>query len=85
MVESSSRDSASSPSRLFASRQRFSIELRPGETTIVSWKRLVKDAQSTSPYSTARTEDSLNECFQDSKSVVIKNGLLVSSEKLECM
>ncbi|KAK8710966.1 hypothetical protein V6N13_146274 [Hibiscus sabdariffa] len=86
MEESSSRDSAGSPSRLFASRQRFSIELRPGETTIVSWKRLVKDAQSTSPPSTARkTEDSLNECFQDSKSTVIKNGLLVNSEKLECI
>ncbi|MQL70544.1 hypothetical protein Taro_002865 [Colocasia esculenta] len=25
-------------------RQRFSVELRPGETTIVSWKRLVRDA-----------------------------------------
>ncbi|KAK2976145.1 hypothetical protein RJ640_012355 [Escallonia rubra] len=25
-------------------RQRFSVELRPGETTIVSWRKLVKDA-----------------------------------------
>lgn len=25
-------------------RQRFEVELRPGETTIVSWKKLVKDA-----------------------------------------
>lgn len=25
-------------------RQRFQVELRPGETTIVSWKKLVKDA-----------------------------------------
>ncbi|THG08350.1 ubinuclein-2-like isoform X1 [Camellia sinensis] len=25
-------------------RQRFTVELRPGETTIVSWKKLVKDA-----------------------------------------
>lgn len=24
-------------------RQRFTVELRPGETTIVSWKKLVKD------------------------------------------
>ncbi|GMI98095.1 hypothetical protein HRI_003478800 [Hibiscus trionum] len=86
MEESSSRDSAGSPSWLFASRQRFSIELRPGETTIVSWKRLVKDAQITSPPSTAgKTEDSPDECFQDSKSTVIKNGLLVNSEKLDCI
>lgn len=27
-----------------AGRQRFTIELRPGETTIVSWKKLLKDA-----------------------------------------
>ncbi|XP_058097439.1 ubinuclein-1-like isoform X5 [Magnolia sinica] len=26
-------------------RQRFAVELRPGETTIVSWKRLVKDSR----------------------------------------
>lgn len=25
-------------------RQMFTVELRPGETTIVSWKKLVKDA-----------------------------------------
>lgn len=25
-------------------RQRFTVELRPGETTIVSWKKLVKDS-----------------------------------------
>lgn len=25
-------------------RQRFTVELRPGETTIVSWKKLLKDA-----------------------------------------
>lgn len=62
--ESSSRVSAASPSWLFASRQRFNIELRPGETTIVSWKRLVKDAQNTSPPSTTRkTEDSLVRIF----------------------
>ena len=58
--ETSSRVSAGSPSWLCASRQRFTIELRSGETTIVSWKRLVKDAQNTSPPLTARkTEDSL--------------------------
>lgn len=30
-------------------RQRFYIELRPGETTIVSWKRLVKDVNPSPP------------------------------------
>ncbi|XP_039011635.1 uncharacterized protein LOC120140715 [Hibiscus syriacus] len=84
--ESSSRDSAGSPSRLLASRKRFSIELRPDETTIVSWKRLVKGSQCTSPPLIARkTEDSLDECFQDSKPTVIQNGLLVNSKKLECV
>ncbi|XWS44674.1 hypothetical protein CRYUN_Cryun15aG0068200 [Craigia yunnanensis] len=84
--ETSSRVSAGSPSWLCASRQRFTIELRPGETTIVSWKRLVKDAQNTSPPLTVRkTEDSLDECFQDDKSTVKQNGLLVNSEKLECL
>ncbi|WRX10178.1 hypothetical protein QQP08_002665 [Theobroma cacao] len=82
--ESSSRVSAASPSWLFASRQRFNIELRPGETTIVSWKRLVKDAQNTSPPSTTRkTEDSLDECLQDDKSTIKQNGLLVNS--VECI
>ena len=62
--ETSSRVSAGSPSWLCASRQRFTIELRPGETTIVSWKRLIKDAQNTSPPSTARkTEGSLVRIF----------------------
>ena len=62
--ETSSRVSAASPSWLCASRQRFTIELRPGETTIVSWKRLVKDAQNTSIALTARkTEDSLVRIF----------------------
>ncbi|XP_022750910.1 uncharacterized protein LOC111299748 [Durio zibethinus] len=84
--ETSSRVSAGSPSWLCASRQRFTIELRPGETTIVSWKRLVKDAQNTSPPLTARkNEDSPDECFQDNKSTVKQNGLLVNSEKLECV
>lgn len=27
-----------------AGRQRFRVKLRPGETTIVSWKKLLKDA-----------------------------------------
>ncbi|MBA0683231.1 hypothetical protein Goari_024903 [Gossypium aridum] len=58
--ETSTRVSAGSTSWLSASRQRFTIELRPGETTIVSWKRLIKDAQDTSPHLTApNTEDSL--------------------------
>ncbi|XVE86487.1 hypothetical protein DITRI_Ditri18aG0037900 [Diplodiscus trichospermus] len=84
--ETSSRVSADSTSWLCASRQRFTIELRPGETTIVSWKRLVKDAQNTSPPLTVRkTEDSLAECFQDDKSTIKQNGLLVNSEKLECI
>ncbi|OMO56035.1 Ubinuclein/Yemanuclein [Corchorus olitorius] len=85
--ESSSRVSAaSSSSWLFASRQRFTIELRPGETTIVSWKRLIKDAQNTSPPFTApKTEDSLDGCFKDNKSTIKQNGLLVNSDKLECL
>lgn len=32
-----------------AGRQRFTIELRPGETTIVSWKKLIKDAGVSKP------------------------------------
>ncbi|XVF16926.1 hypothetical protein REPUB_Repub10bG0073000 [Reevesia pubescens] len=84
--ETSSRVSAGSPSWLSVSRQRFTIELRPGETTIVSWKRLVKDAENTSPPLTARkTEDFLDENFQDDKSIIKQNGLRVNSEKLECM
>ncbi|XVF14858.1 hypothetical protein REPUB_Repub09cG0097200 [Reevesia pubescens] len=75
-----------SPSWLCGIRQRFTIELRPGETTIVSWKRLVKDAQNISPPFTARNaQDSLDECFQDDKSTIKHNGLLVNSEKLECI
>ncbi|KAK9134970.1 hypothetical protein Syun_014300 [Stephania yunnanensis] len=31
------------------SRQRFTIELKPGETTIVSWKKLVKEANRSNP------------------------------------
>ncbi|TYI63250.1 hypothetical protein E1A91_D09G005900v1 [Gossypium mustelinum] len=83
--ETSTRVSAGSTSWLFASRQRFTIELRPGETTIVSWKRLIKDAQDTSPHLTApNTEDSLDECCQDDKSTSKQNGLLVKFDKLEC-
>ncbi|XP_017610881.1 ubinuclein-1-like isoform X2 [Gossypium arboreum] len=83
--EISTRVSAGSTSWLFASRQRFTIELRPGETTIVSWKRLIKDAQDTSPHLTApNTEDSLDECCRDDKSTSKQNGLLVKFDKLEC-
>ncbi|XWS29932.1 hypothetical protein CRYUN_Cryun24cG0072800 [Craigia yunnanensis] len=82
--ETSSRVSACSASWLCASRQRFTIELRPGETTIVSWKRLVKDAQNTSPpLTTRKTEVSLDEYYLDDKSTIRQNGLLVNSEKLE--
>ncbi|KAH1092350.1 hypothetical protein J1N35_019607 [Gossypium stocksii] len=83
--ETSTRVSAGSTSWLFASRQRFTIELRPGETTIVSWKRLIKDAQDTSPHLTApNTEDSRDECCRDDKSTSKQNGLLVKFDKLEC-
>ncbi|XP_012483413.1 ubinuclein-1 isoform X5 [Gossypium raimondii] len=83
--ETSTRVSAGSTSWLCASRQRFTIELRPGETTIVSWKRLIKDAQDTSPHLTApNTEDSLDECCRDDKSTSKQNGLLVKFDKLEC-
>ncbi|GMJ03905.1 hypothetical protein HRI_004059800 [Hibiscus trionum] len=83
--ETSTRVSDGSPSWLFAKRQRFTIELRPGETTIVSWKRLVKDAHNISPPLSARnTEDSLDAGFQDDKSTSKQNGLSVSSDKLEC-
>lgn len=34
-------------------RQMFTVELRPGETTIVSWKKLLKDA--TKPNGSAST------------------------------
>ncbi|KAL5993104.1 hypothetical protein ACLOJK_014025 [Asimina triloba] len=42
----SSKESASASASSVATgqRQRFFIELRPGETTIVSWKRLLKDS-----------------------------------------
>ncbi|KAM7277261.1 hypothetical protein ACFE04_019127 [Oxalis oulophora] len=43
-TSASASASSSSLLWLMGSRQRFNIELRPGETTIVSWKRLVKDA-----------------------------------------
>ncbi|KAE8721933.1 Wound-responsive family protein isoform 1 [Hibiscus syriacus] len=67
--ETSTRVSDGSPSWLSAKRQRFTIDLRPGETTIVSWKRLIKDAHSTSPPLTARNiENSLDECFHEDKS-----------------
>lgn len=33
-------------------RQMFTVELRPGETTIVSWKKLVKDANKANGLST---------------------------------
>ncbi|TYJ16769.1 hypothetical protein E1A91_A09G005700v1 [Gossypium mustelinum] len=80
--EISTRVSAGSTSWLFASRQRFTIELMPGETTIVSWKRLIKDAQDTSPHLTApNTEDSLDECCRDDKSTSKQNGLLVKFDK----
>ncbi|XVE83383.1 hypothetical protein DITRI_Ditri16bG0084600 [Diplodiscus trichospermus] len=81
--ETSLRVSAGSPSWLCGSRQRFTIELRPGGTTIVSWKRLVKDAQNMSHLSARKTEDFLDECFQDNKPTVKQNGLLVNSEKLK--
>ncbi|KAK8632149.1 hypothetical protein V6N13_028926 [Hibiscus sabdariffa] len=82
--ETSTRVSDVSQSWLFAKRQRFTIELRPGEITIVSWKRLVKDAQNISTPLTARnTEDSPDECFQDDKSTSKQNGLSVNSDKLE--
>ena len=34
-------------------RQRFTVELRPGETTIVSWKKLVKDAKKLNGHTSA--------------------------------
>ncbi|XP_057974999.1 ubinuclein-1-like isoform X2 [Malania oleifera] len=37
-------------------RQRFTVELRPGETTIVSWKKLVKDANKLSGSSSSAPE-----------------------------
>ncbi|KAK1276393.1 hypothetical protein QJS04_geneDACA023276 [Acorus gramineus] len=41
----SSSSSAAMPSSLSGGgRQRFSLELKPGETTIVSWKKLVRDS-----------------------------------------
>ncbi|XP_023762557.1 ubinuclein-1 isoform X1 [Lactuca sativa] len=40
-------DGASSALLNGGGRQRFEVELRPGETTIVSWKKLTKDANKT--------------------------------------
>ena len=37
-------------------RQSFAVELRPGETTIVSWKKLVKDASKVKRPSSAAPE-----------------------------
>lgn len=55
-VNSSSR--ASTSFVLGGDRQRFTVELRPGETTIVSWKKLVKDASKASGSNTATTSTS---------------------------
>ena len=41
-------------------RQRFTVELRPGETTIVSWKRLIRDAQKASGSTSAAPEAPAN-------------------------
>lgn len=41
-------------------RQMFTLELRPGETTIVSWKKLVKDANKVNGPSTSAPEPPAN-------------------------
>lgn len=43
-IDNSSSSTPTLDSSSGLTRQRFTIELRPGETTIVSWKRLIKDA-----------------------------------------
>ncbi|XXG87093.1 hypothetical protein AAC387_Pa11g1868 [Persea americana] len=47
---SSSTAPASAPAGI---RQRFKVELRPGETTIVSWKKLLKESNRAAPPSSA--------------------------------
>ncbi|CAA0809972.1 wound-responsive family protein [Striga hermonthica] len=39
----------------FGDRLRFTVELRPGETTIVSWKKLLKEATSSKPNGPGRS------------------------------
>lgn len=41
-------------------RQMFTVELRPGETTIVSWKKLMKDANKVNGPSTSAPEPPVN-------------------------
>lgn len=56
--EKGSRDSlrASSSFLKAGDRQMFTVELRPGETTIVSWKKLIKDANKVNGPSTSAPE-----------------------------
>ncbi|XP_044503535.1 ubinuclein-1-like isoform X2 [Mangifera indica] len=64
-------DSCSGSTRL-----RFTIELRPGETTIVSWKRLIKDTHKDDPplaQETQKVQDALDEFFQDKKAATKHN------------
>lgn len=51
-------DSSKAPSSFVkkGDRQMFTVELRPGETTIVSWKKLVKDANKVNYGSTSAPE-----------------------------
>lgn len=41
-------------------RQMFTVDLRPGETTIVSWKKLMKDANRVNGASTSAPEPPAN-------------------------
>ncbi|CAJ2674514.1 unnamed protein product [Trifolium pratense] len=52
----SSRPSSASTCIRIGDRQLFKVELRPGETTIVSWKKLLKDANKDNNGSTSAPE-----------------------------
>ncbi|XP_031259977.1 ubinuclein-1-like isoform X2 [Pistacia vera] len=75
-VDNSSSSTSKFDSCPVSTRQRFTIELRPGETTIVSWKRLIKDAHKAEPPLTQETQKvqvALDEYFQDEKAATKHN------------
>ncbi|KAL5820134.1 hypothetical protein ACOSQ4_023976 [Xanthoceras sorbifolium] len=91
-------NSSSSTCSASSSRQRFNIELRPGETTIVSWKKLIKEANKStsspapapapavvtaSAHEAHKVQVALDEYFQDENPTTKYNNFIVNKEKSE--
>ncbi|XP_044470118.1 ubinuclein-1-like isoform X2 [Mangifera indica] len=75
-IDNSSSSTPTLDSSSGLTRQRFTIELRPGETTIVSWKRLIKDAHKADlplTQETKKVQVALDEYFQDEKALTKHN------------